>query len=193
MEVQTITPGLAAGLRLPAAWGVIVSDVAPGSPADASGLKVQDIITSIEESESGIWRGTAELGSRNLVWRYEARSGWLKILEQDTRNPRCWRFIVPPRDVAPGLYDLTISLCRAAGFAPRITQHARQMQTVLGLVSGGMGFALVPSSVRHLRRTGVKYRQLRGKAAYVEVGILRLRNAVSPLREHFVKALRSVV
>jgi hypothetical protein len=56
-----------------------------------------DIIASIEESESGVWRGTAELGSRNLVWRYEARSGWLKILEQDTRNPQCWRFIVPPR------------------------------------------------------------------------------------------------
>jgi hypothetical protein len=55
-----------------------------------------DIITSIEESESGIWRGTAELGSRNLVWRYEARSGWLKI-EQDTRNLQCWNFIVPPR------------------------------------------------------------------------------------------------
>jgi hypothetical protein len=53
------------------------------------------MITSIEESESGIWRGTAELGSRNLVWRYEARSGWLKIL--DTRNPQCWNFIVPPR------------------------------------------------------------------------------------------------
>jgi hypothetical protein len=56
-----------------------------------------DIITSIEESESGIRRGTAELGSRDLVWRYEACGGWLKILEQDTRNPQCWRFIVPPR------------------------------------------------------------------------------------------------
>src|ERR1700738_2005852 len=48
LEVQAITPGLAAGLKLPADWGVIVSDVAPGSPADASGLKVQDIITSID-------------------------------------------------------------------------------------------------------------------------------------------------
>jgi DNA-binding transcriptional LysR family regulator len=100
-------------------------------------------------------------------------------------------FIVPPRDIAPGLYDLTISHCRAAGFAPRITQHARQMQTVIGLVSCGMGFALVPASVRHLRRTGVKYRQLRGKAAFVEVGILRLGNTESRLREHFVEALRS--
>lgn len=100
-------------------------------------------------------------------------------------------FIVPPRDVAPGLYDLTISQCRAAGFAPKITQHARQMQTVIGLVACGMGFALVPSSVRHLKRTGVRYLSLRGKAAFVEVGILRLRGADSRLREHFAGALRS--
>ena len=46
--VQTITPGLAAGLKLPFDWGVIISDVEPGSPADSAGLKIQDIITSID-------------------------------------------------------------------------------------------------------------------------------------------------
>jgi serine protease Do len=46
--VQAITPGLAAGLKLPGNWSVIVSDVAPGSTAEAAGLKVQDIITSID-------------------------------------------------------------------------------------------------------------------------------------------------
>ena len=100
-------------------------------------------------------------------------------------------FIVPPRDIAPGLYDLTISYCRSFGFAPRITQQARQMQTVIGLVSCGMGFALVPSSVRNLRRPGVQYRHLRRAAAPVELGILRLRNSDSPPREHFIAALRS--
>jgi DNA-binding transcriptional LysR family regulator len=100
-------------------------------------------------------------------------------------------FIVPPRELAPGLYDLTISRCRASGFAPRITQHARQMQTVIGLVSSGMGVALVPSSVRNLKRTGVQYRPLRGKAALVELGILRLRNVDNPSREHFVEVLKN--
>ena len=108
----------------------------------------------------------------------------------DLRDLSKESFIIPPRDIAPGLYDLTISHCRAAGFAPRITQHARQMQTVIGLVSCGMGFALVPSSVRNLKRAGVKYRRLRGKAAYIDVGILRLRNAQSPLRERFIETLR---
>jgi DNA-binding transcriptional LysR family regulator len=99
-------------------------------------------------------------------------------------------FIVPPREIAPGLYDLIISHCRSFGFAPRITQHARQMQTVISLVSCGMGFALVPSSLRNLKRTGVRYRPLRGKAAFIELGILRLRNSDTSLRERFVEALR---
>lgn len=99
-------------------------------------------------------------------------------------------FIVPPRDVAPGLYDLTISHCRSFGFAPRIVQNARQMQTVIGLVSCGMGVALVPSSMRNLKRTGVHYRRLRGKPALIELGILRLRNSGSPLRDNFIEALK---
>jgi DNA-binding transcriptional LysR family regulator len=65
------------------------------------------------------------------------------------------------------------------------------MQTVIGLVSSGMGFALVPSSVRNLQRPGVRYRPLRGKPAFIELGILALRHAVSPLAENFIAALRT--
>jgi DNA-binding transcriptional LysR family regulator len=100
-------------------------------------------------------------------------------------------FIIPPRDLAPGLHDLIISHCRAAGFTPQITQHARQMQTVVGLVSCGMGVALVPSSVRNLKRTGVRYRPLRGKPAFVELGILSARGGLGAQSEHFARALRA--
>jgi serine protease Do len=48
IAVQAITPSLAAGLKLPMEWGVIISDVETGSPADSAGLKIQDIITSID-------------------------------------------------------------------------------------------------------------------------------------------------
>jgi len=46
--VQAITPELAAGLKLNTDSGVIVSDVMPGSPGDKAGLKVQDIVKSID-------------------------------------------------------------------------------------------------------------------------------------------------
>jgi serine protease Do len=46
--VQTITPTLAAGLGLQQDYGVIVSDVTPGGSADGAGLKVQDIILTLD-------------------------------------------------------------------------------------------------------------------------------------------------
>jgi len=47
IHVQTITPSLATGLSLSTDHGVIVSDVLPDGPADRAGLKIQDIILSI--------------------------------------------------------------------------------------------------------------------------------------------------
>ncbi len=46
--LQTITPELASGLHLPRDYGVIVSDVVPGGPADRAGLKIQDIIVRVD-------------------------------------------------------------------------------------------------------------------------------------------------
>ena len=45
---QTITPTLAAGLGLTQDWGVVISDVTPRGPADAAGLKVQDIVVAVD-------------------------------------------------------------------------------------------------------------------------------------------------
>lgn len=44
---QTVTPGLAAGLSLARRSGVILADVAPGSPADNAGLQAGDLVLSL--------------------------------------------------------------------------------------------------------------------------------------------------
>jgi serine protease Do len=51
--IQTITPELAAGLRLQKDVGVIVSDVVPGGPADTAGLRIQDIILNVDGTPTG--------------------------------------------------------------------------------------------------------------------------------------------
>jgi DNA-binding transcriptional LysR family regulator len=102
-------------------------------------------------------------------------------------------FNVPPRDIAPGLYDLIISRCYSSGFVPRITQHARQMQTVISLVAAGMGVALVPSSVQNLKRAGVHYGRIRGASASIEIGILRSLSINSELQENFMAMLKQMV
>lgn len=50
-SVQTLTPTLAAGLKLPQDWGVIVSDVVPNGPAEKAGLKSRDIVVGIDNRE----------------------------------------------------------------------------------------------------------------------------------------------
>lgn len=46
---QEITPDLAEGLHLSQRWGVIVSDVKPGGPAEAAGLQIGDIILTADD------------------------------------------------------------------------------------------------------------------------------------------------
>jgi len=48
MSLQTITPPMAAALGLARDYGVIVSDVWPGGPAEAGGLKVGDILITVD-------------------------------------------------------------------------------------------------------------------------------------------------
>jgi serine protease Do len=45
---QTITPALAAALHLPREWGVVLGDVYPNSPAAKAGLRINDVILSVD-------------------------------------------------------------------------------------------------------------------------------------------------
>ena len=49
MSIQTITHPMANSLGLSRDYGVIVSDVWPGGPAEAAGLKVGDVLVSIDD------------------------------------------------------------------------------------------------------------------------------------------------
>jgi DNA-binding transcriptional LysR family regulator len=65
--------------------------------------------------------------------------------------------ILFPRSVAPAFHDLVTGYFSARGRPARIVQEAIQMQTIISLVSAGLGMALVPASLRNLARAGVSY------------------------------------
>jgi serine protease Do len=48
VRAQTVTPVLAAGLRLSRDWGAVLADVVPGGPANRAGLSVGDLVLSID-------------------------------------------------------------------------------------------------------------------------------------------------
>lgn len=98
--------------------------------------------------------------------------------------------IIFPRAISPGLYDAILSVFRAAGLTPAIGQEAIQMQTIVSLVSAGMGIALVPQSVSNLMRPGVEYRTLADPTPQVETGLAWRRDNPSPVLLGFLDLLR---
>ena len=66
--------------------------------------------------------------------------------------------VIFPRRIAPSLHDAILASYRATRATPRIAQEANQMQTIVNLVSAGIGVAWVPASVTRLQRPGVEYR-----------------------------------
>lgn len=55
-------------------------------------------------------------------------------------------------------YELLISLFRQAGVTPVYAQYLSQVHSVLALVNGGWGLALVPAAAARLRYAGLTFR-----------------------------------
>jgi len=96
-------------------------------------------------------------------------------------------FIAFPRGSAPGLFDQIVGFCARAGFSPRIEQEAVQHQTIVGLVSAGLGVAIVPASIAKLRRPGVVYRRFSERSPLVETLLVWRKGDESTTLANFVK------
>jgi DNA-binding transcriptional LysR family regulator len=99
--------------------------------------------------------------------------------------------VIFPRQIAPSLYDAVISAYRARGLTPRIAQEAIQMQTIVNLVSSGMGVAWVPESVTRLQRPGVVYRSVQGADLRCETSLV-WREPAPPVVQRFVRHVQGL-
>jgi len=100
-------------------------------------------------------------------------------------------FVMVPSNLARGLSDVVLGLCARAGFAPRVAQEAVQMQTVVSLVSSGLGVAIVPESLLNLRRSGVVYRAVRDAHPRIELRVAWRRDSHSAALSRFVAFARA--
>ena len=102
-------------------------------------------------------------------------------------------FIMFPVQDGPGFYARIASACEEAGFSPRVVQEAVQMHAIVGLVAANLGVALVPASMRNLRRTGVVYRDVRDPSAslHVDLAALWRRGEPSSVVTGFLKTVRA--
>ncbi|WP_309678375.1 LysR family transcriptional regulator [Polaromonas sp.] len=97
--------------------------------------------------------------------------------------------VIFPRRIVPSLYDAIFAMYHASGQLPRVAQEAIQMQTIVNLVSAGLGVAWVPDSVRQFQRPGVVYRTVKGRKGQAVPGCetsLVWAGAASPALERFM-------
>ncbi len=95
---------------------------------------------------------------------------------------------------APGLvlHDLVFGFCMQCGFTPRVAQEATQTHAVVGLVSAGIGVALVPASAQNARLAGVEFRPLAERSPAVETVLAWRRDDASPIVGAFRRTARAV-
>ncbi|HJT63016.1 MAG TPA: LysR family transcriptional regulator [Burkholderiales bacterium] len=99
-------------------------------------------------------------------------------------------FVMVPRDIAPGLYDIVTGLAARAGISFNVAQEAIQMQTVVSLVSSGLGAAIVPGSIANLGRRGVIYRELADRHPRLDLWLAWPRTGLGTAARDFLALAR---
>ena len=116
---QSISPEMAKGLRLSQDWGVIASDVAPDGPADKAGLKVRDIILSLNgvtmEDAPQLETAIHRLKPSDLVKITVVREGQqidysVPVIERDDDPQRFADMVNPDDNLVPKLGILGIEI-----------------------------------------------------------------------------------
>ncbi len=101
-------------------------------------------------------------------------------------------FILPTHDLGAGLYSKIVSFFQQTGFTPKVGQEAILLQTVISLVAGGVGVALVPASLQNLQTRGVTYKPLQELTPEIEIALTWRRNDLSPVLQKFLNLVRKL-
>lgn len=99
-------------------------------------------------------------------------------------------FVLCDRMTSPTLFDVIISLCRKAGFSPRVTNTSTVWSGVLTLVEAGEGIGLVPLGLRHLMSSKLVFCPLQSSTASVGLVLAWRPNADSIIQKAFLDLVR---
>ncbi len=96
-------------------------------------------------------------------------------------------FVLFPRGLGCGLFDHISILASRAGFAPIVTQEAREGSTILGLVAAGMGVSVLPETYSKTLIPGLVYRQLADRDVNSHILVAFRKDYRPPLLKNFIE------
>ena len=96
------------------------------------------------------------------------------------------RWILPPREANPVLYDELISCCHKAGFTPNVIAEMTQRPRVISQVACGIGIATLVQTMTHLCIGGTSFHRLIRPTPMLDCYLVYRKNPSSPLLKSFI-------
>src|SRR5262249_49090105 len=81
------------------------------------------------------------------------------------------------------------ALCNEHGFIAQVAQHANDYQSLLWLVSVGIGVTIAADSLQHFQREGMIWRPLKDVTTTSSMLLIQRRNNTSPALKLFRQAV----
>ena len=94
--------------------------------------------------------------------------------------------ITTPRSASPHYYEAVMSVFHREKITPNIRQEAIEQFTIAGLVASGLGVALVPEIMRHIKFPGVLHIPLENTKGLIGLGAIS-RKEPNILVDNFLK------
>jgi len=137
VHAQTIHPLLADALGLPLSWGVVLGDVVPGGPADRAGLRVGDVVVTLDgkRMENGrqldvnlYRRPIGSTVTLSVLRSSETRTFDVEVAERRDVELELLSFVSPDRNLVPELGILGLNL------APELTRYLPPLRQQTGVL-----------------------------------------------------------
>ncbi|HTS89480.1 MAG TPA: LysR substrate-binding domain-containing protein [Gemmatimonadales bacterium] len=101
-------------------------------------------------------------------------------------------FVLFPAELAPGLHGQVLTVCRNAGFRPRIVEESRELYTSVSLVEAGVGVSILPASVEKLGWKNVRYFPIPGPGGETTIAAAWAKERPRPVVGAFMTVVREV-
>jgi serine protease Do len=166
VRADEVSPLFSSALGLSQSWGLIISDVAPGSPAAVAGLQIGDVVVALNgKSVGSLAEFVTEVTLRNigksvrldLLRGAQRLSIDVPVLERRDSLDRLVASLDPDKNLVPRIGILGVTIDPAAGGSfPPVRIPSGVIVVARALYAGGVETGLQPGDVIHaMNRTPV--------------------------------------